>query len=120
MAIEGFHRSHRNVLTKQALPLVETAPGCGSRILGIKRQEDNLVTICLAQKFDRLSREWMPVTHCHETMCVNTVGPELSLERLCLLLGETPYRRSSADSRIVVLHFLCPRGRNQLGQRLAS
>ena len=53
-------------------------------------------------------------------MSVNAVGPEPFLQRIGLLLGKAPYGRGAADGRIVVLHFLGPRARNQLGQGLAS
>ena len=41
----SLDRLHRDVITKQAPPFVEAAPGGRARILGIKRQEDNLIAV---------------------------------------------------------------------------
>ena len=120
MAVVRLDGLGRDVVTKEAAPFVEAAPGRGARILGIERQEHDFVAIRRAQLFDCFSREGMPVAHGHETVGVDAIGPELLLERIGLLLGEAPDGRGSSDGGIVVLHFLGTRGGNQSRQGLAS
>ena len=116
VAIKSLNRLHRHVVTEKAAEFVEAAAGRSAGILGIQRQKHDFVAVRGPQLLDRLRGKRMPVAHRHETVSVNAVVPETLLQRIGLLLGKAPYRRSSADGSVVVLNFFGPGGGDQFGQ----
>ena len=120
VTIKRFDAMRRHVVMEQTPPLVEAAARRGARILRIKRKQHNFIALCCPELLDRFRRERMPVAHSHKTTCVQAILGQLRLQSAGLLLGKAPDWRRSANRRIMVLHFLGPRGRDQPGQRLAS
>src|SRR5579862_1257452 len=62
----------------------------------------------------------MPVAHGHETLGINPLIAQLTLQRTCLALRMTADRRASTDGRIVMLYFSSTGRRNKLCQRLTT
>ena len=108
---------HRQVVVKQAPPLVQTAPGGGAGILRIKRQQDDLVAFSLPHPGNGFGRERMPVAHSHKAACIYPGFRQRCLQSSSLPLGKSPDGRATADCGVVMLHLASASRGNQLGQR---
>src|SRR5208282_4720445 len=120
MPIEVSNVVHWDVIVKEPLPLIQAAARGGRGILRIQRQQNHLVELRGPELCNGFAGEGMPVAHCDKATGVESLTDQLRFQSLRLPLGETPDGRSSADSRVVMLHFTGARGRNQFGQWFAT
>jgi hypothetical protein len=119
MLVELADEPRRHRAVPPPIPFVQAAARRRARVLGIHRQQDDLVHLRGAQLRDGLLGERVPVAHRDDADSVDAAGAQLRFQRARLLLGEPADGRGSADDGVVMLHLARARGRDQLGQRLA-
>src|SRR5262249_39467045 len=120
IAIKGFYTLSWNVILKQTVPLVQArSRGC-RRILGIQRQQHNFIACGCSNLLNGFALKRMPVSHRNEAAGIDSRALQLLLQPMRLPLSMWTNRRTSADDRIVVLHFPGTSAGDQLGEWFTS
>src|SRR5215475_1955347 len=108
---------HRYVFPEMPIPLVQTATDRRARIVGVKREQHDLVTTRSLQSFHRFGSKGMPVAHRDKTTGADAITVERGFQSPRLTFRETPDRGTAADHRIVMFDFFGAGGRDQLRKR---